>query len=316
MKTKLISVVVPIFNEEGNIPELYLRLTNVFRKLGGDYELIFIDDGSKDCSLLRLKDLQQKDKHVKIIKFRKNFGQSAAMNAGFKYARGEIFISMDGDLQNFPEDIPKLLAKLDEGCDVVSGWRIEREDPFGKRIFSKFANKLRKKLTKEIIHDSGCSLKAYKKETLENINLYGEMHRYIPALISQYGFKIREIEVRHGDRKHGKTKYGTGRLIKGFLDLMYIKFWLDYSKRPLHFFGVPGMSLVVIGFILGVVKTIITFLLFLKHGKISVGPLLLASIFLMIVGVLFITFGFLAEIQIRLYYDTKKDVEVEEILSR
>tara|TARA_Y100000310_G_scaffold324997_1_gene387763 strand:- start:1074 stop:2033 length:960 start_codon:yes stop_codon:yes gene_type:complete len=316
MKNRLISVVVPLFNEEGNIPELYRRLSNVLIKSSSEYELIFIDDGSKDGSFPILKNIQQQDKRVKVIKFRKNFGQSAAMNAGFKHSQGEVIVSMDGDLQNFPEDIPRVLAKLDEGYGVVCGWRADRKDPLEKKLSSKFSNKLRRSLTKETIHDSGCSLKAYKKEALKEVTLYGEMHRYIPAIISQYGFKMGEVKVGHGERKHGKTKYGAGRLIRGFLDLMYIKFWQDYSKRPLHFFGSLGMGLMGSGFVLGVIKAITGFLHYLRYGETVVGPLLLASIFLIITGFLFIMFGFLAEIQIRLYYDTKKDIEIEKILGK
>ncbi|MBS3151250.1 glycosyltransferase family 2 protein [Candidatus Woesearchaeota archaeon] len=316
MKFKKISVAIPVYNEEGNLIELYTRLSKVMNKIGVDYEIIFTDDGSKDNSFSILEEIYKRDMHVKVIKHRKNFGECAATVSGLKYSSGDVIVTMDGDLQNHPEDIPGLLKKIEDGYDVVSGWRFDRIDPLEKRIFSKIANSFRRFLIKEDIHDSGCSLKAYRKEAVENLNLYGDMHRYITAIISQYGFRIGEVKVRHSERKHGKSKYNAKRIFKGFLDLFYVKFWLDYSRRPLHFFGFIGGILILVGLVLGIIKTITTILYYLRFGEADIGPLLLASIFLVIIGILFIMFGFLAEIQIRIYYDARKNYEIEKILER
>ena len=313
-----ISIVIPVFNEEDNLRELHKRIAAVMeQKLKVSYEIIFVDDGSKDKSYDVLKKLHKENSKVKIVKLRKNFGQSAAINAGITNSTGEIIITMDADLQNDPQDIPKLLKKLDEGFDVVSGWRKNRKDPIAKKLFSKFGNRMYKKLTGLKIHDSGCSLKAYKKESLENLELYGEMHRFIPALIASKGFKIAELEVSHHPRRHGKTKYGSFKLIKGFLDLFYVNFWTRYSARPLHYFGGIGILSILIGLIIAAYKTIglVIKILILKQ-VVFVGPLLLFSVFLTIVGLIFIVFGFLAEINIRLYFGSpgKKVYEIEEFI--
>ena len=209
---------------------------------------------------------------------------------------------MDSDLQNDPEDIARLLKKMDEGYDVVSGWRYSRNDPLSKRTPSKISNWLHRKLTGLEIHDSGCTLKAYSKEAVQNLELYGEMHRYIPALVAAKGFKIGEIKVQHHERKHGKSKYGGGRLIRGALDLLFIHFMTKYSSRPLHFFGYLGIVPIVFGSLLGVYKAIDQLLLFLSGGEVVASPLLLLSVFLILTGILLIIFGFLAELIIRLHY--------------
>lgn len=303
-----LSIIIPLYNEEESLLPLYKKVKDVMPKLGKPCEIIFVDDGSTDKSLENLKGIQRKDNSVKIIVFRKNFGQSAAISAGFLNASGRIFIVMDADLQNDPEDIPGLLDKMSQGYDVVSGWRYEREDPFSKKISSKISNWMHRKLTGLEIHDSGCSLKAYKRESVENLELYGEMHRYIPALISAKGFKIGEIKVEHNYRKYGKSKYSSSRLIKGFLDLMYVHFLIRYSSRPLHFFGYLGTIPILLGIIIGLYKTVqlIILRLFLKVD-VFVSPLLLFAVFLIIVGIIFIIFGFLAELMIRMHYQNVKN---------
>lgn len=297
----MISVIVPFYNEENNIEILYSELSDVLKKLKGGYELVFVDDGSKDGTSAALERLSKSDKKLKAIQFRRNFGQTAAIQAGIDNASGGIIVTMDGDLQNDPNDIPKLLEKMDEGYDIVSGWRYNRNDSFQKKIFSKFSNFLARKLTGVQIHDSGCSLKAYRKGAIKDIRLYGEMHRYIPAVAFKDGAKIAEIKVEHRARKYGKTKYGMKRLIKGFLDLLFVKFWLDYSARPLQLFGFLGMAQIILGALFAIYNV-------LKYGMmLAVGPLLLLSIFLLSNGALFVMFGFMGEIIVRTYYASKEE---------
>ena len=228
-----ISAVVPVYNEEKNVARLHQELKEALAEIGGFFEIIFVNDGSTDNTLEELKKL----KPVKIINFRKNFGQTAAMDAGIKEARGEIVITMDGDGQNDPRDIPLLLEKINEGYDVVSGWRWQRKDKPMKRFLSRGANFLRKFLVSDNIHDSGCSLKAYRKECFDKVDLYGEMHRFIPAILRWRGFKIGEVKVSHRPRSAGETKYDWKRIPKGFLDMTSVWFWRKYSDRPLHLFG-------------------------------------------------------------------------------
>lgn len=317
MKNALdLSLIVPVYNEEENIFPLYKNIKHALSKLGKKYEIIFVDDGSTDKSLERIKGLQKKDKNIRIIVLRKNFGQSAAISAGFSNARGGILVVMDADLQNDPNDIPKLLNKINEGFDVVSGWRYKREDPLSKKIPSRISNWMHRKLTGLYIHDSGCSLKAYKKESVKDLELYGEMHRYIPALIAAKGFKIGEVKVEHNLRKHGESKYGGGRILKGFLDLLYIHFLTKYSSRPLHFFGYLGLVPIIIGSIIGFFKTIQQAIQFFSGKEVVASPLVLFSIFLVIVGILFIIFGFLAELIIRMHYQNaeNKNYSIKEII--
>jgi len=224
-----ISIVIPVYNEEENVEILHSELKEVMNKY--NYEIIFVDDGSSDNTFHNLSQIN--DDNLKIIKLRKNFGQTASLSAGFSNAKGKIIVQMDGDLQNDPKDIPKLIENLD-GYDMISGWRYNRNDPLSKKILSKFANSIRGLFIKERIHDSGCSLKAYKRECFEDIDLYGDMHRYIPALLGWKGFRIGEVKVNHRPRKFGKTKYNITRLTRGFLDLMNILFWRKYSERPLY----------------------------------------------------------------------------------
>jgi len=304
---KTLSLVLPVFNEQENVPRLYSAIRNTLDKTPLKYEIIFIDDGSKDGSFPAMVELRKSDSRVKIIKFRKNFGQTAAMMAGFREARGEIIVAMDSDLQNDPQDIPRLIAKLDEGYDVVSGWRWKRRDTLSKKLFSLFANKFRRWLTGERIHDSGCSLKAYRKECFENLQLHGEMHRYIPALLMWQGFRVGEIKVQHHERKFGKTKYNMKRVFKGFFDLLFIKFWNDFQTRPIHFFG----SLAVIQYVL---SGLIFFEQIIKAfiiKQLLLGPLFIVGVLFLITGTLTFLFGFLAEIMTRTYFKDRQNYIIE-----
>ncbi|VVB60025.1 Glycosyltransferase AglD [uncultured archaeon] len=295
----MISVIVPLYNEEENAELLYKELADVLKKLKDGYEIIFIDDGSRDRTCEILEKISKSDKKAKVIQFRRNFGQTAAVQAGIDNASGDIIITMDGDLQNDPQDIPKLLEKINEGYDIVSGWRYNRNDSFQKKIFSRFSNRLARYLTGIGLHDFGCSLKAYRKDVIKDIRLYGEMHRYIPAVAFKDGAKIAEIKVEHRRRKFGKSKYGMGRLMRGFLDLLYIKFWMDYSARPLHLFGFFGTAQILLGILFAAYNLA-------RYGLLlQVGPLLLLSIFLVSNGVLFVMFGFMGEIIVRTYYASK-----------
>ncbi len=309
--TVQISVVIPAYNEQDNLEPLYKRIKEALDKFKKKYEIIFIDDGSRDRTFEVLSSLRKKDNSVKIIRFRRNFGQTASWDVGFKNASGEYIITMDADLQNDPADIPLLFDKLKEGYDVVSGWRVDRKDSFSKKIFSIFANYLRRKLTKEKIHDAGCSLKLYKKECLEDLHLYGEMHRYITTLLKLKGFKVGEVKVTHHPRIHGKTKYGFKRLFKGFFDLLFIKFWNDFSTRPLHFFGYIGFVQYVFS-VLIVIEQIIKAIFFVK--RLDLGPLLVLAVLFFITGTLTLLFGFLAEIMVRNYYKDKQNYAVKEKL--
>jgi len=248
----VISVIIPFYNEEDNIEPLYEQLTNTLKDLKREYKIIFVDDGSTDNSFRNMLKVKEKDENVRILKFRKNFGQTAALKAGFDHADGDITISMDGDLQNDPADIPRFLEKIEtEDYDVVCGWRADRKDTFSKKITSRFANLLRKLTTDSLIHDSGCTFRAYRNLCVKNLDLYGETHRYIPAMLSWKGYRIGEVKVKHHPRKYGKTKYGLQRLAKGFLDLIVISFWQKFSARPIHVFGGLRLLLSISGMLLG-----------------------------------------------------------------
>ena len=313
-----ISVVIPVFNEELNVKHLHRELHSVLEgmKLKGGYEIIFIDDGSIDKTSEFLEEIASGDKKTKVIKFRRNSGKTAALSAGFDIAKGKVIITMDGDLQNDPSDIPLLLKKMDEGYDVVSGWRKKRKDPFlSKKVPSKLSNRMASKLTGIKIHDFNCPIKAYKRETLKDIKLYGEMHRYIPALAALNGFRVTEIEVKHYPRRYGKSKYGFGRLIKGFLDLIYIVFWSKYSTRPFHFFGFLGLIEILIGLVIVVYKVIVELLIF--NMPLVIGPLSILALITIITGIQLFVFGFLMEVQIRTYYKVGEETyRIEKVLNK
>ncbi|MFN3480130.1 MAG: glycosyltransferase family 2 protein [Thermodesulfovibrionales bacterium] len=298
-----LSVVIPLYNEEENIKVLHERLKGVLDRLGMEYEIIYIDDGSIDNTLSILEEIQADDPTVMVLSFRRNFGQTAAFAAGFDFARGDVVVTMDGDLQNDPEDIPKLL-KLIETNDLVSGWRKKRQDPFfSRRLPSMMANWLISKVTGVKLHDYGCSLKAYRRDVIKNLRLYGEMHRFIPAVASWYGVRVAEVETIHHPRLRGKSKYGITRTIKVVLDLITVKFLQSFSTKPLQFFGTFGIAGGFIGFLL---------LLYLSIEKLFLGkpiggrPLLLLGALLMIVGIQFIGMGLLGEMIVRVYHETQR----------
>ncbi|OQX55413.1 MAG: glycosyltransferase [Candidatus Aminicenantes bacterium 4484_214] len=312
-----ISIVVPFFNEEANIKELYQRLKRVLDRLQLAYELIFVDDGSTDRTPTILHQLYENDERVKIIRLRKNFGQTAALQAGFDYARGEIIISMDGDLQHDPEDIPRFLAKMEEGYDVVSGWRKKRVDNLWlRRIPSLVANRIMKWLSGVEIHDFGTTFKAYKKEVIKGIHLYGELHRFIPALTSRAGVKITEIPIKNVVRQKGKSKYGLSRVRRVFFDLITVKFIISFIDRPLQVFGLIGVIFGGLGFIVALVLTIGFYFLGWSIRE-NLGNLIF-SVFLMMMGLQFIMTGLVAEILSRVYFATHKVkiYSVEKVLSR
>ena len=299
-----ISIVIPVYKEEENLKELHARLSNVLHAITENYELIFVDDGSTDNSFAMLKGINREDKKVKVVRLRRNFGQSAAISAGFDFSKGDVIITMDGDLQNEPGDIPKLLDELEKGdYDVVCGWRFDRADPMLKKLFSKIANRLRRRFTAEDIHDSGCTLRAYKKECIADLELYGEIHRYIPALLLWKGYKISEVEVRHHERKHGTTKYSWKRIVKGFLDLIIVTFWQRFSMRPIHVFGGLGLVLSLVGGVISLYLVIAK----LFFGRIlSDRPLFMVAIFMVIIGIQFVVTGVLADIMLKVYYGLKE----------
>ena len=309
-----LSIVVPVFNEEKNLPELYEEITNSCKGLDLSYKIIFVDDGSWDSSFPVLRSIQEEDLKVKVIRLRKNFGQTAALSAGFDYAKGDIIITLDADLQNDPQDFALLIEKIREGYDIVSGWRKKRKDRlFTRRIPSAMANWLISRITHIKLHDFGCTLKAFRKEIIKNINLYGELHRFIPAIASNIGVSIAEVEVNHRPRKHGKSKYTVFRFVKVILDLLTVKFLLSYSTRPLQIFGVFGLASGVVGGLIGLYLSYQR--LILKVG-ISGRPLLLLAILLIVIGIQFITLGLLAEIMVRAYHESvdKKIYFIREIL--
>jgi glycosyltransferase involved in cell wall biosynthesis len=299
MDVKL-SVVIPAYNEEESVELCYLEIKDALEPLRIDYEIIFVDDGSTDLTFKKLFDLSKHDEKLKVIKLRKNFGQTAALKTGIDHSIGRIVVTMDADLQNDPKDIPKLLESLEkENLDVVCGWRFDRRDSFSKKISSRFANRLRRKFTGESIHDSGCTLRAYKKESTENLELYGELHRFIPALLSLEGYQIGEIKTNHRERKYGRTKYNWDRIVKGLLDLMVVTFWEKYSLRPIHVFGSIGLFLSFIGL---VVSGYLIILRLLYGIGIADRPLFTVSIVSIVIGIQFVTIGILADIMVKIYY--------------
>ena len=299
----LLSVVIPLLNEEENIPLLYDELMEVLPALEGEYELIFIDDGSTDSSLSLLKEIQEKNHHVVVVSFRKNFGQTAAMAAGFDYARGDIIVTMDADLQNDPHDIPKLLEQIAAGNDVVTGWRYDRKDPFiSRKLPSIIANKIISKTTGVNLHDYGCTLKAFKREVVKNVKLYGEMHRFIPAIASGMGINFTEVKVNHRPRRFGSSKYGISRTIRVILDLITVKFLLSYATRPIQVFGFMGVVSGGLGFLIAV---IMTFQRQFMGVPLADRPLLFLAVLLIFIGIQFITLGLIAELQARTYHESQ-----------
>jgi glycosyltransferase involved in cell wall biosynthesis len=312
-----LSVVVPVFNEAPNLERLHAEFTEVLQRWGRSYELVFVDDGSTDGSFPILERLAARDPTVRVIQFRRNFGQTAAFAAGFAHARGQLIVTADGDLQNDPQDIPAMIQTLESGYDIVCGWRNQRKDPFlNRRLPSFFANRLISWATGVRLHDYGCSLKVFRAEVVKPLRLYGEMHRFIPALASEMGVRIAEQAVNHRARLHGHSKYGIARTVRVILDLLTVKFILSYATRPLQMFGLIGIALGALGAIL---------LAVLGYGRVIGAvsldqhqPLLLFGILLGFAGLQLLTIGLLAEMQVRTYHESqgKPIYVIRQIVSR
>jgi glycosyltransferase involved in cell wall biosynthesis len=298
-----VSIVVPVFNEEGNVAALHQELVAVLEPHGKRFEILFVDDGSTDASFALLKSIYHRDERVRVVRFRKNFGQTAALAAGFAEARGPVIVTLDADLQNDPSYIPLLLERLDSGFDIVCGWRRDRKDPYlSRRLPSQIANWLISVVTGVHLHDYGCTLKAFRADVVKNLHLYGEMHRFIPAVASGFGVQIDEVVVGHRPRRVGQSKYGISRTVRVVLDLIAVKFLLDYSHRPLQIFGLAGLLSGGVGFVLG------SYLTWVKFGlgeSIGSRPLLLLAGLLMVFGVQLVSLGLLGELLARLYHENR-----------
>ena len=300
---KKVSIVVPLLNEEESLRPLYNEIKKTLKTITADHEILFIDDGSTDKSLNVIKDLAKLDNKVHYFSFRSNYGKSAALQVGFKNATGDAVITMDADLQDDPGEIPNLLKKLDEGFDMVSGWKKKRFDPFIKKSSSKFFNYITRLFTRVKIHDFNCGLKAYRKQVVQNINVYGELHRYIPVLANWKGFSVSEIIVKHHPRRYGKTKFGISRFFKGFIDLITVIFTTRYIKRPMHLFGFVGLITALIGF---AISAWLAFEKLFYGSSLSNRPLLFLGILLIIVGIQFFAIGLLGEILAHNFQDDKE----------
>ncbi len=300
----MISVVIPIHNEEPAIVPLHDRLVSVLDSLGRDYEVIFVDDASTDGSFALLANLAENNPHLKVIRLRRNFGQTAALAAGFDEARGEIIVSLDGDLQHDPEDIPALLAKLEEGYDIVSGWRRHRIDnALTRRLPSRVANWLMAKASGVDLRDFGTTFKAYRADILHEVKLYGELHRFIPALASFYGARIAEVPIRNVLRTEGKSHYGLGRIFNVLFDILTIKFLLSYFTRPMHFFGRVGLLGTSVG---GLILAYLFVYKVTGHEIVQQhGPLMVAGVVLLLGGLLMFTTGILGEVMMRTYFESQ-----------
>lgn len=312
------SIVVPFYNEQENISPLYVKLTEVMDSIGERYELVFVDDGSKDKTFKVLSDIYEHDPRVNVVQLRRNFGQAPALKAGFDFARGDVIISMDGDLQHDPDEIPRFLEKIEEGFDLVSGWRVTRSDHWlTRQLPSRIANKLMAKLSGVDLHDFGTTFKAYRREVLSEIHLYGELHRFIPALASWAGASVAEVPISNLARKNGTSNYGISRTIRVLLDLLSVKFLLDYSTKPLQFFGLMGLLCLGggagIGLWVFIRKAILNEGLLANHG-----PLMLLGMALVMGGIQFIATGLIGEMLARTYYESqnKPVYSVREFRSR
>jgi len=309
-----ISIVIPVFNEEENISLLHTEIRETLGNTGKTYEIIFVNDGSTDATAAEILKARGTDPNVKMIDLNRNFGQTPSVMAGVDLAAGEVIVTMDGDLQNDPRDIAALIARLDEGYDIVSGWRKNRKDAFLLRVIpSKLANRLISSVLKVPLHDYGCTLKAYRRNTIKGLNLYGEMHRFIPAIAGWQGARITEMEVNHRARKHGKSKYGISRTIRVLLDLLLVAFLSEYSTKPIRFFGGIG----IMSNMLALATLLMVIYMKIARGTDMTGnPLLILCVLFFLVGIQFISMGFLGEINIRTYYESqgKKTYHIKEIV--
>jgi glycosyltransferase involved in cell wall biosynthesis len=309
-----LSIVIPLYNEAENVEPLYAELSSALDAIGRSYEVVVVDDGSRDGSFARLREVHCLDPRWRIIRFRRNFGQSAGFAAGFAAARGRVVVTSDADLQNDPQDIGRLLAKLDEGYDIVSGWRVNRKEPFlSRRLPSMVANWMISGATNVVLHDYGCSLKAYRSEVIKGVRLYGELHRFIPALAAWMGVTVAETPVNDRKRRFGKSKYGISRTFRVLLDLLTVRFLLAYSTRPLHVFGGVGLASIFTGMLIALYLTFVKFGLGQNIGN---RPLLLLSVLLLLLGVQMTGMGLLAEMMTRTYHEAsgKPIYAVREVL--
>jgi glycosyltransferase involved in cell wall biosynthesis len=312
------SIVVPFYNEQENVPQLYVKIIDTMDAIGEPYEMIFVDDSSKDNTFRQLSEIAQHDDRVVVVRLRRNFGQTAALKAGFDHSNGEIIVSMDGDLQHDPAEIPRFLEKMKEGYDIVSGWRVERTDHWLMRqLPSRVANRVMAKLSRVELHDFGTTFKAYRREILSEIHLYGELHRFIPALASWAGASIGEVPITNIPRKNGKSNYGISRTIRVLLDLVSVKFLLDYSTKPLQLFGLPGLLCLSGGFGIGLWvfgrKALFDEGLLANHG-----PLIILGVALVMGGIQFMAIGLVGELLARTYFEAqdKPVYTVRELLGR
>jgi glycosyltransferase involved in cell wall biosynthesis len=287
-----VSVLVPVLDEAATVEELAARVTAILEDLGGSFEVVFVDDGSRDGTAERVRAAHERDPRVKLVRLRRNFGKAAALSAGFEHSRGRVIITMDGDLQDDPGEIPRLLAMMEaDGLDLVSGWKRERRDPAGKRLSSRLFNWVTRRLAGVQLHDFNCGFKVYRREVLDQIAVYGELHRYIPVLASRRGFAVGEVPVTHHPRRHGASKYGWDRFYKGLLDLITVLFITRYTRRPLHLFGAIGLIFLAAGFGIDLYLAI----LWMGGATLSNRPLLLLGVLLMLLGIQVLTTGLLGE---------------------
>ncbi|MBN2501897.1 MAG: glycosyltransferase [Anaerolineales bacterium] len=306
-----LSIVIPAYNEEGSLQELHAKLVESLTEIGQEYEIIFVDDGSSDGTFSALEKLHTTDPNVKVIRFRRNFGKAAALTAGFRAAQGEIIVTMDADLQDDPVEIPRFLEKLDEGYDLVTGWKYPRLDPLSKTLPSRLANGTVRMAAGLDIHDMNCGFKAMRRTVTEEITLYGELHRYIPVLANWRGFRLAEIKVKHHPRPYGKSKYGLERLARGLFDFMTVFFLSRFNRRPLHFFGMFGLLAFLAGFAIDAYLAYIRLVLgiFIGHR-----PLLTLGTLLITIGVQFFSFGLLAEMFTYGAMSKERDYSIRETL--
>lgn len=309
------SIIIPVYNEEENLGPLVQKLRSSLERLGRSYEVIFVEDGSTDGSLERLRSEAQRDSHIRVVALRRNYGQTAAMSAGIDHARGQVLVPMDADLQNDPEDIGRLIEKLDEGYDVVSGWRKERKDRLiTRRIPSSLANRLISRLSGVQLHDYGCSLKAYRREVLADVKLYGEMHRFIPIYASWSGARVTELPVAHHARNSGRSKYGLSRTVKVVFDLITIKFMSHYLTKPLYLFGTAGLICLAVSFVAMLCSL---YYRFYQDVHLNRMPLATLSMIMFAMGFQFIFMGLLAELVVRTYHESqnKRTYSVRELIN-
>ena len=311
----MISVVVPLLNEEHSLEALYSEIASALQSRSDDFEVVFVDDGSTDGSMSVLSRLHDEMANVVVIHLRRNFGKAAALQAGFLEARGEFVVTIDADLQDDPSEIPKMLAKLDEGFDLVSGWKTRRNDPYVRRLFSRVFNWMTGTVSGVRLHDVNCGLKAYRAEVLQGMRLYGELHRFIPVLAAYRGFRIAEIPVNHRPREHGRSRYGPERYLRGFFDLLSVTFMGRYRHRPLHLFGGLGLLMGAVGFVILLYLTVLK----LWGHAIGTRPLLTLGVLLLVVGIQFVSLGLLSELvtsqhEERMDERERSDLFVENVL--